>query len=399
MTTIQQWAAAWVAGVVCLCISPMVVAQEAPPMDAAADSLAPKLDALAALVMEVPADEEAYTRMDLLLLLMKAEARAGRTEKNVEHFNQLLAATMKTAVMDGDTWSSAYLPAGHLLAGRDEEAVRAAENLAFQPATQLDAWQMLGEAAAALGDDADYKTYVGKSLDLFPKVIAEGVKEAKDNEWPYDGTFSAWYAAFAYRDQGDVDSLRRLSTIGLAEPMEAAAVRAVLGQVLWVTGDEAAAAAERAAAEQLVRQANAGKLAKPDEYWPDASSSLPELLALVWLLEGQDAAVALGEELGKPYVDEALDWKSSSAIHVAEAYRRRAKPGDEASAKAALDMAIASLDFNVEGIWFDYAWAVRELVHQGRADEAEGLTERPGTVWFRSQALMGWVEGLQGVAE
>ena len=388
----MQWVAA---GLVATMAAGTVQGQAA--VEAAEESPATVwLDRATPLLAEIPTEEEAYTLADLAMGLMKAEAAAGRPERAAALFPKLHEASMKITLMDADTWSMAYLPAGHALSSRADEALRAAENLAFKPAVQLDAYQFLAEAADALGDDAAYNAFTAKMLALFPKVIADGVEEAKTDEFAYAGTYSGWFAAHAMRQRGDVKNLRRLATVGLADPMEQAGVLGVLAQSEWVAGQAEAARAALDKAIELADVAATRNLedAKDDTYWPDANNAVPELVAAVWLLDGQAAALAKGEDWAVKFADEEVDWKCAAAVHAAEAQRRL---GDEEGAAAALTFAVNALNLEPEGFTFETAWAVRGLVVQGRIEEARALAERPGSATFRAATALGMAEGLIGL--
>ncbi|MEM7625024.1 MAG: hypothetical protein AAF333_05295 [Planctomycetota bacterium] len=351
------------------------------------------LDRAAAALADVPLEEDPYAKADLTFWIMKAETMAGRDERSAALFGELQKASMMITLQEADAWSSAFLPGGHLLAGRADEAQRAAENLAFDAAIHLDAWQILAEAADAAGDDAVYDDATAKMMALIPKVTAEGVEAAKQEEMAYAGIGSAWYAGNTMRQRGDVENLRRLATAGLTDPMEQAGVSAMLAQVELIGGDADAARAALDKAFELTDLAakRNHEDAEQDTYWPEAANMLPEIVAAAWVLDGPEAAAARGEAWGELFADEGPQWECAAALHAAEVLRqtRQAEAG-----RAALTAAVAALDRETEGLMFETVWTARELVLQGRADEAEALAAISGPAAFRSSIALGVAEGL-----
>ncbi|MEO1237742.1 MAG: hypothetical protein AAFX76_13220, partial [Planctomycetota bacterium] len=255
-------------------------------------------------------------------------------------------------------------------------------------AALLDAHQILAESAAVMGDEAKQSGSFDRMIELFGVVQAEGVAEAADDpEWEYDGTYSAWFASAALREQGDLAGIRRLAETPLVDPMERASLLGIAAQMESAAGNGERARVWADEAEQSLLAANAKRSRRPDAYFPDATSAVPEVVAARWLVDGRAPALAAGETWAAPYADEELDWKAAAAVHAAAALRRR---GDTDDAKTALDTAAAALNRTPDLLLWDARFVAREMVAQGRADEAEATLHGSDHELFN----LGWAWGL-----
>lgn len=378
---------------VCFVLGSMPVLPCLAEEDAAPDitSAAHWLDEAARWVDRVRAESPvdlAYDRIDIFFFLTLAESAADREAEALARLGQLRGAATVIGLMDRDPWAMSLLPGPMAATGQDAD-VKLTLAMLEDPALQLDAAIGLAEAYHVMGDAPEFAAQMKRVLELQPKAQAAYVAEAAaDPNYEFDGTYAGWFAMTVVRERGDLDTARKLAALEWQDPAERAGVYAIAAQLEAWKGDPEKATKRIEGVRAGLKEAAKKQAELGDAYYPDLDTHLPEAAAAVWVVEGRDAAMALGAAHAGPDVI----WRRAAMIHAATILRQQGKAD---AARAAADEAVAlPLPGPDASATYDAMHLARELVRQNRVEDAAAYTRRLDDPMHRAYGCLGMAQGL-----